>query len=373
MSLSSQVFEHSNLYTIGVEEEYMLCCPKTGDLIDKAKQILDLIPTKKEGRYSYELIHSEIEVNTPICSTVSESIKEISNLRKEVKDIGKELGFRIGISGTHPTAKPKEQTFVDSEDYKWVKEQMQYYANQNITFGMHVHIAVSNAETAVHVCNSLRRWIPALLAISTNSPFFCGENTGMRSSRTLQFENFPRTNTPITFKSFDDYKRIVDNLYLTKSIEKSRQIWWKIRPHLDFGTIEFRICDAQRSLRNMEMLIALSQALVYQSVKEFRSKILRENLNIEYINDAIWKAIRFGFDAQIIDSCTDMNLTLEEFIIMMSDYCNPALEYFNNTQVLNQISNVLKNGTEYNQQIEICKTFGMNSLKHFLMDSVEYD
>ena len=123
----------------------------------------------------------------------------------------------------------------------------------------------------------------------------------------------------------------------------------------------------------MEMLIALSQALVYQSVKEFRSKILRENLNIEYINDAIWKAIRFGFDAQIIDSCTDMNLTLEEFIIMMSDYCNPALEYFNNTQVLNQISNVLKNGTEYNQQIEICKTFGMNSLKHFLMDSVEYD
>ena len=144
MSISHKIFHHDNLFTIGVEEEYMLCHPDTGELIDRANEIIKLLDKKMKSRYSYELILSEIEVNSSVCKTVNETMQELSYLRMNTRKLGEQLGFNIGISGTHPTAQCKDQSFVNNVSYSWVAEQLNYYAKRNVTFAMHVHIAVKD-------------------------------------------------------------------------------------------------------------------------------------------------------------------------------------------------------------------------------------
>jgi carboxylate-amine ligase len=372
MTSPESVFQHDNPFTIGIEEEYMLCNPETGELINRANEIMDNIDSDLKSRYSYELILSEIEINTSVCKTVSEAIEEITYLRGNTKILGESCGFRLGISGTHPTAICKDQLFVDNDSYRWVAEQLRYYARRNITFANHVHVAVNGAECAIHVANSLRRWITPLLALSTNSPFFEGELTGLRSSRTFQFGVFPRTNIPVRFNNFKEYSRLIDKYLETNTITKPRQIWWKIRPHIDFGTIEFRICDAQRSLRNIEMLAALAQALVYRAVEEYNSNTLLESFNMEYLYDGLWKASRFSMEANIIDPVTHEVCTIKEQIDQMMEYTNDSLQYFNNSHIVKYVNHICENGTEGDDQIEVYSNSGFEGLKSYLMDNIEF-
>jgi len=372
MMSPESVFQHDNPFTIGIEEEYMLCQPDTGELINRANEIMDNISNDLKSRYSYELILSEIEINTSVCKTVSDAMEEITYLRGNTKKMGESLGFRLGISGTHPTAICKDQSFVDNDSYRWVADQLSYYARRNITFANHVHVAVNGAECAIHVANSLRRWITPLLTLSTNSPFFEGEITGLRSSRTFQFGVFPRTNIPVRFNDFQEYNRLIDKYLETKTITKPRQIWWKIRPHIDFGTIEFRICDTQRSLCNIEMLAALAQALVHRSVEDYNSKTLIESFNMEYLYDGLWKASRFPMDSKIIDPVTYEVCTLKEQIDQMMEYSNDSLHFFNNSHIVKYVNYICENGTEGDDQIEVYNNSGFEGLKSYLMDNIEF-
>ena len=372
MNISHNIFHHDDLFTIGVEEEYMLCDPVSGELINRADEIMDLLDKDLKPRYSYELILSEIEVNTSVSNSVKMAMKEISFLRNNTMKLGEKLGFRIGISGTHPTALCKDQLFVQNDSYNWVVEQLNYYAKRNVTFAMHVHIAVKDEHYAICIANALRQWIAPLLALSTNSPFFEGENTGMRSSRTMQFGVFPRTNIPMRFKNFSEYKILIDNYLSSDTIAKPRQIWWKIRPHMEFGTIEFRICDVQRSLKNVEMITAISQALVYQASKDLDNRCLLESFNMEYLNDALWKAARFPLTSQMIDPQTNTVCTLLDQIYKMKEYIKNALKYWNNQHINNYIDFIIKNGTEADQQVKVYEESGFESLNKYLMKSVEY-
>ena len=372
MTSSESVFQHDNPFTIGIEEEYMLCNPETGELINRANEIMENIDSDLKSRYSYELILSEIEINTSVCKTVSDAIGEITFLRGNTKKIGESLGFRLGISGTHPTAICKNQLFVDNDSYRWVAEQLSYYARRNITFANHVHVAVNGAECAIHVANALRRWITPLLALSTNSPFFEGELTGLRSSRTFQFGIFPRTNIPVRFNNFNEYNGLIDKYLETNTITKPRQIWWKIRPHIDFGTIEFRICDAQRSLSNITMLSALAQALVYQAVEDYNSNTLLESFNMEYLYDGLWKASRFPMEANIIDPVTYEVCTIKGQIEQMMEYTNDSLNFFNNSHIVKSVNHIYENGTEGDDQMEVYNNSGFDGLKSYLMDNIEF-
>ena len=194
----------------------------------------------------------------------------------------------------------------------------------------------------------------------------------MRSSRTMQFNVFPRTNIPVQFNNFQEYKKIVDNYISSDTIVKPRQIWWKIRPHLDFGTIEFRICDVQRSFNNVEMLIAICQALVYQSSKDLDNECLNESFNMEYLNDGLWKAARFPFKTKMIDPEKNTVCTLGQQIIKMKNYINDALIYFGNQHINNNIKSILKNGTEADEQLQVYNDSGLEKLKKYLIKSVEY-
>ncbi len=366
-----EIFKQKRNYSIGVEEEFMICDPDSGLLIDKADEIMSAV--KEKDRYSYELLLSEIETNTPICDTVDSSIEHLSNQRIELKKIGKDLGYKIGISGTHPTAMAVNQNFVDNSSYNWVADQLQYYAKRNITFSTHIHISVDDPDRAIKITNATRRWNPALLAISSNSPFFEGERTGFKSSRSMQFGAFPRTNIPVKIESFDSYYNLVNNLMETDSIQKPRQIWWKIRPHLDYGTLEYRICDVQRSLKKTKMLVAIVQALVhsYDTMVIYNNNL--EEMNYEILNDAFWKAMRFDFDSIITDCFDGTRLKLKDYIYKMIDTIHLSLSEFGNDDILNTLDDIIKNGTEADDQISYESKYGKNKLLLYLMNDVEYN
>ena len=365
-----KIFKKKRNYSIGVEEEFMICDPNTGELINKASDIMSRV--KDKDRYSYELLLSEIETNTPICDTVDDSIYFLSKQRAELRDIGNEIGYKIGISGTHPRAMAVEQEFVENNSYNWVADQLKYYAKRNITFSTHIHISVDDPDRAIKITNATRRWIPALLALSANSPFFEGENTGFKSSRTMQFGSFPRTNIPVKIDSFDSYVSLVETLLNTDSIQKPRQIWWKIRPHLDYGTLEYRICDVQRSLKKTKMLIAITQALVHSYDQKVKINKNIEDMNYEILNDAFWKAMRFDFNCMITDCFDGQKISLKSYIYKMIDNIYSSLEELGNLDVIDTVDKVIKNGTEADRQIEIESKEGMDRLLLLLMDDVEY-
>jgi carboxylate-amine ligase len=331
------------------------------------------VPPKFKDRFSYELLLSEIEVNTPVCKSVNEAVDSIIELRNVVKNMGKEYNFRLGISGTHPTAIPNEQLFVENDSYNWVSDQLQYYANQNITFAMHVHVAVPDAEQAIHITNGLRHWVAPLLALSANSPFFGGTNTHFKSTRTMQFGIFPRTEIPPKFDSFEEYESIINAFIDSNTIGKSRQVWWKLRPHMDFGTIEFRMMDVQRSLKNTRMFTAIAQALVYQSSLDLQNNKLLQDQSEVFLSDSLWKAARFGLDVKIIDPIHGQPISMHQKIEKMIEYIMPALTHFGNEKICGDIENILSNGTEGDQQMSIFNKDGIEGLKKYLINNVQYN
>ena len=225
----------------------------------------------------------------------------------------------------------------------------------------------------IKITNATRRWIPALLAISSNSPFFEGINTGFKSSRTMQFGAFPKTNIPVKIDSFESYVSLVETLIKTKSIQKPRQIWWKIRPHLDYGTLEYRICDVQRSLKRTKMLVALTQALVHSYDQKVKLNKNIEDMNYEILNDAFWKAMRFGFNSIITDPFDGQTISIKDYIYKMIDNIYPSIEELGNLDVLNILEDVIGNGTEADEQLLFEKKNGLDNLLIFLMDKVQYN
>ena len=360
------------LFTIGVEEEFMICHPETFDLISKAEEIMNFITEEEKDRYSYELLLGEIESNTPICDDVHHAIEEVIKNRIRLKEIGNSLDFKVGISGTHPTALPEEQEFVSNDSYNWVTSQLNEYARQNITFSTHIHIGLDNPETIIKILNQANGWIAPFIALSANSPFFAGCKTGMESSRTFQFGIFPRTNVLHSLESYEAYENIRKKLTQVHSIEKPRHLWWKIRPHFEFSTIEFRICDIQRSLLNTKMIIAITQALIHALYNDINSSKISKVYNMEFLNDGIWKAATKGMDTMVINPHNEEIITMKDMVYAMLDYIHPSLVHFGNEDVINTVEQIINGKTEAQKQVDIYNKLGFEGLKNFLVESVEY-
>ena len=358
-------------FTVGIEEEYMICNPKDGSLVDRASFIMNHFKDIMPERFSFELIEAEIESNTSVHYEIREAIKELSFLRRELQELGKNNDFCLGISGTHPTAKPSDQKFIQNESYDWVSNQLGYYAKRNMTFSTHMHITIPDFEKSVNIMNGLRRWIAPLLSLSCNSPFFDAEKTGMRSSRTMQFGAFPRTNIPNKFELLSEYEDLNNNLIKANSISKNRHIWWKIRPHLDYKTLEFRVCDAQRSLENVRVLTSLARALTYASFIDYSKGKLAEDFSLDYLNDSLWKASRFNFDSLVYDEVLDKILSLKDLILLMCEYSYEALKLFGDEDIISKVESMIKNGNECDEQIKVYNESGFDGLNLFLINNVD--
>ncbi len=337
-------FEPSPRPTLGIEEEFQLCDPISGDLVPKADAIMEAADPQLRERLSYDLLQTLVEANTEISESVDEGITNLLDKRRRVQELAQAAGCTLGMTGTHPYADPKEQQIVDTPDYHWVRDQLGYVAQRNITFGLHVHVGVDDGERAVYIANRMRLWIGPLIALAANSPFLDNVDTGWDAARVYAFGAFPRAGIPPHLGSYSEFAEQIDVLIAAAAITKPRQIWWNVRVHPQFGTVEFRACDVQASVPRTASIVALVQALVVAYGDAHRAGEPEPPMPGAYLEDLRWKGMRFGLDADVIDAETSEILSMKDFVGRMVEVAWPAAEKLGTTAYLDVVTEILRSG-----------------------------
>ena len=297
-------FQRTTDGTVGIEEEFAILDPESLDLVPAFDELFD-IATGDEllGEHvAGELIISEIEIKSKAGDDFNDAVADQRRARAALFALAQAQGYLLGSTGTHPWADYREQAFIDTEHYRRVTGELQYVARRNNTFALHVHVGVSGADRAVRVCDRLRPVLPTLLAASVNSPFLDGQDSGLRSARTQTFtRSFPRCGIPDAFGSWEAYREYLELLVATGSIVEATQVWWSIRPHLVFGTVEVRICDAQMTAEESEALAGLIVACVLQAARDEDEGRLLPEVPPRLVEENLWRAIRWGDEGELID------------------------------------------------------------------------
>ncbi len=290
--------------TVGIEEEFAILDPESLDLVPAFDELFEaaLADDLLGERVAGELITSEVEIKSKAGADFQDAIADQRRAREALFALARRLGYRLGSTGTHPWADYREQVFIDTEHYRRVTEELQYVARRNNTFALHVHVGVRGADRAVRVCDRLRPVLPTLLAASVNSPFLEGADSGLRSARTQTFtRSFPRCGIPDAFGSWRAYRSYLEMLVSTGSIVEATQVWWSIRPHLVFGTVEVRICDAQMTAGESEALAGLIVACVLQAARDEDEGVPAPDVPPRLVEENLWRAIRWGSEGELID------------------------------------------------------------------------
>jgi carboxylate-amine ligase len=304
MDRAREVFEQSEDFTVGIEEEFQLLDPETLDLTSRFEELEAAAqedPALAEA-IAGELISSEIEIRSGKGTTFADAVARQQDARLRLFRLAAECGVRLGATGTHPWSPWQDQRIIDTEHYRRREEGLKYVAWRNISFSLHVHVGIRGADRAIAVCDRLRALLPDLLALSANSPFLDGRDSGLHSARTQIFtKSFPRCGVHEAFGGWREYADFVDFLVATNSIVEHTQLWWSVRPHHAFGTVEFRICDAQSSAAESTALAGLITACIAQAALDYDDGIHLEPIHGRYIEENMWRAIRFGMDGKLID------------------------------------------------------------------------
>jgi glutamate---cysteine ligase / carboxylate-amine ligase len=304
LAAARDTFEASADFTVGIEEEFALIDPGTLELIPRFEVLRDAAvadPVLSES-IAGELISSEIEIRSGRGDDTDDARARQSDRRHRLFALAAAHGVALGSTGTHPLSDYREQHIIDTEHYRRVEEGLKYVAWRNNTFSLHVHVGVQGADRAVRVCDRLRPVLPLLLAISANSPYVDGIDSGLHTARTQTFtKSFPRCGVPDVFGSWAEWERYVDVLVRTRSIVEFTQLWWSIRPHHAFGTVEVRICDAQTTARESDQLAALIVACVRRAAEEVDAGETPADLPGRLIEENVWRAIRHGLDGELLD------------------------------------------------------------------------
>lgn len=299
MASVREVFEASTDFTMAIEEEFQLLDPRTRSLVPRYS---DLRAATDDDAIAGELIESEIEIRSGKAASFAEMVRRQREARGRLFRLAAEHDVLLGATGTHPWSPWQEQKIIDTEHYRRVAEGLQYVAWRNNTFGIHVHVGIRGADRAIAVCDRLRPVLPELLALSANSPFLDGRDSGLHSARTQIFtKSFPRCGIPEPYGSFQDYADYVDFLVRVGSIVEATQIWWSIRPHHAFGTVELRIGDAQSSGDESFALAGLQVACIAQAALDHDEGLAYEPFAPRLVEENMWRAIRHGLDGDLID------------------------------------------------------------------------
>src|SRR5256714_289665 len=304
-SVLDHAFGQSDPYTLGVEEEYMLLDGETFDLVQHIDTVLAAVAGHElEPVINPELMQSVLEIATPVCHTTGEIADQLRRIRGYVIGVARDQGMRVGSAGTHPFSLFERQRITAKDRYRAMVDQMQSIARRELIFGMHVHVAVDDAEKAIQVVNGLIAHLAELVALSASSPFWRGEPTGLRSSRHMVFAAFPRSGPPPRFRDYADYAEVVGQLERTGCIADYTHIWWDIRLHPRLGTIEIRICDAVTQLGDVVAITALCQALVKHYSERYDAGEEIPSFHRILTTENKWLAARYGLEAPVMDLVT---------------------------------------------------------------------
>ncbi|HEV3002685.1 MAG TPA: YbdK family carboxylate-amine ligase [Solirubrobacteraceae bacterium] len=302
LAAAREAFAHSQDGTVGLEEEFAIVDPETLELLPRFEELRDEAPSELARQITGELIRAEIEIVSGRGEDFRDALARQRAMRRLLFAHAAESGVALGATATHPFADYREQEFIDTEHYRRVAQGLQWVARRNNTFSLHVHVGVSGPDRAVRTCDRLRPVLPTLLAISASSPFMDGVDTGLHSARTQMFtRTFPRCGVPDAFGSWDAYADYVDLLVRTRSIVEYTQVWWSVRPHFSFGTVEVRICDVQTTAAESEAVAALAVGCALQAARDEAEGVPHADLPPRLIEENLWRAIRFGMDGRLLD------------------------------------------------------------------------
>jgi glutamate---cysteine ligase / carboxylate-amine ligase len=360
-------------FTIGIEEEYQTVDPVTRDLrshihaeiIEKGKLLL-------QERVKAEMHQSVVEVGTSVCNNIKDAKVEVKKLRRDMITLARENGLRLAAAATHPFADWRVQEIYPDERYKNIVEDMQLVARANLIFGLHVHIGVEDRETAIHMMNHARYFVPHILALSTNSPFWLGMNTGLKSYRCKVFDKFPRTNIPDYFPSWGEYENFIKLLIKTGCIDNAKKIWWDIRPHPFFNTIEFRVCDIPMRVDETIALAALIQATVAKLYKLYSANQGFRLYRRALIMENKWRAARYGLDGKMIDFGKQTQVPVRDLILEYLDFIDDVVDELDSRSEIEYVHQIMEVGNGADRQLRVFHETGdLKKVVDFIIEETE--
>ncbi len=346
------------MFTLGIEEEFQIIDPKTRELRSHMHQIVEGGKTTLKEQVKAEMHQSVVEVGTNICKDIDEARREVTYLRKMIGEIAAKQGLVFGAAGTHPFSRWQDQEITDHPRYHEIVDKLQDTARGNLIFGLHVHVGIPNREIGLQLMNQARYFLPHIFALSANSPFWLGRNTGFKSYRTKVFDKFPRTGIPDYFESVAEYDSYINLLIKTNCIDNGKKIWWDLRLHPFFETIEFRICDVPMRIDETIALAALIQAVVAKIYKLMKENLSFRNYKRALINENKWRAARYGIEGSLIDFGKQEEVSTKDLIYELLEFVDDVVDELGSRHEIKYIEKMLENGTGADRQLKIYESTG---------------
>jgi glutamate---cysteine ligase / carboxylate-amine ligase len=366
MRTASSLFEQ---FTLGIEEEFQIVDPSNRELRSHVSEILEEGKMLLGEQVKPEMIQSMIEVGTGVCKDISEARADITNLRSVLSNLTRKKGLEIVAAGTHPFSHWQDQRIFENTRFDSIVEENQIIARSLLTFGLHVHVGIADPERAIQIMNAIRYLLPHVLALSTSSPFWLGVNTGLKSYRSEVFARFPRTGIPDYFESHGSFERYVELLVKTGCIDDGKKIYWDVRPHPYFSTLEFRICDVPTRVDDTIAIAALLQAMVAKV-----NKLLDQNLTFRLhhkmlIEENKWRAVRYGLDGKMIDFGKRTEVSVRDLIRELLEFVDDVLDDLRSRKEIRHIQTILNRGTSADDQLRVWRETGdMNAVVDRLIE-----
>jgi carboxylate-amine ligase len=345
--------DDDHVFTLGIEEEFQIIDPETRELRSHIQEILANDKMFLKERVKSEMHQSVVELGTEICSDTVMARQQVVQLRSQLAMLAARDGLKIASAGTHPFSHWMDQLITAGERYTTIVNDLQQIARANLIFGLHVHVGIPDREEAIQLMNQARYFLPHIYALSVNSPFWLGQNTGFKAYRHNIFERFPRTGIPDEFESLSEYEDYLKLLVCTNCIDNAKKIWWDIRLHPFFDTLEFRICDAQSRVDDTIALAAMMQAVIFKLHKLLRQNVSFRIYRRRVIDENRWRASRYGLDGKLIDFGRRCEVDTRSLIHEILEFISPEVDELGSRREIEHIERILEHGTGADRQLAV--------------------
>jgi carboxylate-amine ligase len=339
--------------TVGIEEEYQIVDPETRELRSYIQEFLEQGRVVLQEQIKAEFLQSQVEVGSKICRSLREVREEVCRLRRSVGEVARNNGLAIVAASTHPFSTWTSQQVTAGERYTQLQVDMAELARRMLIFGMHVHVGIEDKELVIDVMNQVRYFLPHLLALSTSSPLWHGRETGLKSYRSVVFESLPRTGIPPAFDSWADYEAFVGVLQTTNCVSDPSKIWWDVRPHSRFSTLEFRICDICTRIDDAVCLVALVLGIVGKLIRLRRANQSFRRYRHHLVTENKWRAVRYGLDGRLIDFGIRAEVPMRELALELLEFVDDVADGLGIREEIGRVHGILAEGTSADRQLEV--------------------
>src|SRR6478735_7754799 len=341
----------NHTFTLGIEEEFAIVDPETRELRSHIQEILEGGKILLKEQIKPEMHQSVVELGTEICTSIENAREHVVELRSKLASLANKANLRIASVGTHPFSKWQDQLITEGERYKEIVRDMQLLERANLIFGLHVHVGIPDRETAIHVMNQARYFLPHIYALSVNSPFWGGHDTGLKGYRLKVFERFPRTGIPDSFESLSEYTDYCNLLVKTGCIDNAKKIWWDIRLHPFFDTLEVRVCDAQTRVDDTLAIAALIQAVIAKLFKLLWQNTTFRIYRRRLLDENRWRAARYGIDGKLIDFGREAEVEARTLIEELLEFVASEADELGTHREMAHIERIMREGTGADRQL----------------------